>query len=70
MIKKLAYFVASMVMALTVTFALTSPNVGAKTDSCRTQCRVAYDKCVKQTNNPGGINQCGRAYQNCLSTCQ
>lgn len=67
--RKLAYFTASMVLALAATFAFTGP-VGARRDSCRTQCRVGYDKCVREAKNPGGLNQCGKAYQDCLSGCQ
>jgi hypothetical protein len=67
--RKLTYFLASFVIALTATFAFASVNVSGQA-SCRTQCRVAYDKCVKQANNPGGLNQCGRAYNNCLARCR
>ena len=67
--KKLAYFVASMVMALAATFTFVSPNADAKLDGCRPQCRVGYQKCVKETSNPGGLNQCKKAYEACLSGC-
>jgi hypothetical protein len=38
--------------------------------SCLTQCRVAYDKCVRTAQNPGGLNQCGKAFKACSATCK
>ncbi|MFN2456082.1 MAG: hypothetical protein ABR577_17905 [Pyrinomonadaceae bacterium] len=68
--KRIGYFVASFVVALAAMFAVISPTVGAQGGSCRAQCRVAFDKCVKETSNPGGLNQCRRAFSACLATCQ
>ncbi len=68
--KKLSLFAATMLMALA---ALAYAPAGTKADgpdSCRTQCRVAYEKCVRSASNPGGLNQCGKAYQACLAGCQ
>ena len=67
--RKLAYFIASFVIALTAVFA-TMPAGASVLGSCQTQCRVAFDKCVKQTNNPGGLNQCKRTFDSCLGTCR
>lgn len=69
--RQLSYFFAAVILAMAAMFAFSSTTneALARVDSCRTQCRVAYDKCVKQTNNPGGLNQCRRAYQGCLSGC-
>jgi hypothetical protein len=66
--RKLIYFAASFMLAIAAVFVTSSTNANAL-NSCRTQCRVAYDKCVKQTKNPGGLNQCGRTYQRCLAGC-
>lgn len=69
--RQLSYFFAAVMLAMAAMFAFsaTTNEALARVDSCRTQCRVAYDKCVKETNNPGGLNQCRRAYQGCLSGC-
>ena len=69
--KRISYFVASFVLALAAVFAFASPvtKVGAQGGSCRAQCRVAYDKCNKQASNPGGLNQCKKAFSACLATC-
>lgn len=70
--RKLNYFIASFLfaLALTLTFVYAPAKVGAQGGSCRTQCRVAYDMCVRNASNPGGLNQCRKAYQECLSRCQ
>jgi len=69
--RKLTYFLGSFAIALTAVFAFASAPAGAAVaGSCQTQCRVAYDKCVKQANNPGGLNQCKRAFDSCLATCR
>ena len=72
--RRLSLFVATLVMVVAAALTFTSTG-GASVmsdalDSCRTQCRVAYQKCVKETSNPGGLNQCRRAYEECLSGCQ
>jgi hypothetical protein len=66
--KKIGIFAATFALALTATFGFSSAPVAA--GSCQTQCRVAFDKCVKQANNPGGLNQCKRAFDSCLGTCR
>ena len=67
--RELSYFFAALMIAMMAMFAFASPKANTRADSCRTQCRVGYDKCVKETTNPGGLNQCRRAYQACLSGC-
>ncbi|HZI18992.1 MAG TPA: hypothetical protein VEY09_10400 [Pyrinomonadaceae bacterium] len=68
--QRLGYFVASFVLALVAVFAFSAPaTVGAQGGSCRTQCRVAYDKCNREASNPGGLNMCKKAFQACLATC-
>jgi hypothetical protein len=67
--RKLIFFAASFMFAAASVFVSTSASANAF-DSCRTQCRVAFDKCVKQAKNPGGLNQCRRAFEGCLSGCQ
>jgi hypothetical protein len=67
--KQISYFLAALIIAMAAMFAFASTSTKAGVSSCRTQCRVAYDKCVKETSNPGGLNQCRRAYQGCLSGC-
>ena len=67
--RKLIYFAAAFMLALSTVFISTSANANGFS-SCRTQCRVAFDKCVKEATNPGGLNQCRRAFDNCLSGCQ
>ncbi len=70
--RKLTYFLASFVIAITATlaFATASTNVTETQNGCRAQCRVAFQKCSKQANNPGGLNQCRKAFDNCLATCK
>ena len=63
--KKVTIFAASFVFAMSAVFAYGS----IPQSSCLPQCRVAFDKCVKQTNNPGGLNQCKRAFDACRSSC-
>ncbi len=65
--KKIGLFAASFALALTATFTFNS--TPAQAVSCQAQCRVAFQKCVKQTTNPGGLNQCKRAFDACLGTC-
>jgi hypothetical protein len=66
--KKIGLFAASFALALTAAFSFSS--APAQAGSCQTQCRVGYQKCVKQTSNPGGLNQCKRSYDACLATCR
>ena len=60
-----------MIIALATTFTFMSPapEVSAQGRSCRTQCRVALDKCNRQARNPGGLNQCRRQYEACIAGC-
>lgn len=69
--RHLAYFVAAFIIAVAAMMVFVSPASKATTqgNGCRAQCRVAYEKCVKQTSNPGGINQCRKQYEACLSGC-
>lgn len=69
--KKIGIFAASFALALTATFGLSASSASAGTAfSCQAQCRVAYDKCVRQAKNPGALNQCRRAFEGCLATCR
>ena len=70
--KKLMLFVGTVVVALATMFALgsTKSTVGAQGASCQAQCRVAYDTCVRHAKNPGGLNQCKKAYEACLGNCK
>ena len=69
--KQITYFLVAVIIAMAAMFAFasTTTRAGVRLGSCRTQCRVAYDKCVRETSNPGGLNQCRKAYQGCLSGC-
>ena len=69
--RQISYFFAAVIIAMAAMFAFasTTTKAGVKLGSCRTQCRVGYDKCVRETSNPGGLNQCRKAYQACLSGC-
>lgn len=67
--RKLTYFVASFVIAVTAALAFASTSTSAL-GSCQTQCRVGYDKCNRQATNPGGLNQCKKAFDACLATCR
>lgn len=67
--KRLSLF-ATLILAMIAALTFITPPTSALTpDSCRTQCRVAYDKCNRETSNPGGLNQCKKAYQACLGGC-
>lgn len=69
--KQISFFLAAVIIAMAAMFAFasTTTKAGLTRSSCRTQCRVGYDKCVRETTNPGGLNQCRKAYQACLSGC-
>ena len=67
--RKLVLFAASLFMALDTTLTFTSPTTATTPGSCRSQCRVGYQKCVREASNPGALNHCGKAYQACLSGC-
>lgn len=58
-----------LVFAAMFAFATSTTEVCAQGGSCQTQCRVAYDRCVRNASNPGGLNQCGKAYNRCLERC-
>ena len=70
--KKLALFAAMLLVALAATFALNvkTTSVEAQGASCQAQCKVAYDTCVRHAKNPGGLNQCRKAYEACLGSCK
>jgi hypothetical protein len=67
--RKLSLLAATLVMTLAAAVPFTATPVSAVLDGCRAQCRVGYQKCVKEASNPGGLNQCSKAYQACLGGC-
>ncbi len=68
--KRLSLIAATFVMMMLAALVFVTPTSALTPDSCRTQCRVAYDKCNREATNPGGLNQCRKAYQACLAGCQ
>lgn len=67
--RTLVYVVAVLVLVFAAAFAFVPTRTSAQGASCRAQCRVAYDTCVRNATNPGGLNQCRKAYQDCLARC-
>ncbi len=68
--RKLMYVAAVLTLVFAAAFAFVSTGTKAQGGSCHAQCRVAYDTCVRNAGNPGALNQCRKAYQECLSHCQ
>ena len=69
--RRISYILASMIFAFAAMVFTVAPGtkVGAQGASCQAQCKVSYMKCVAAATNPGGLNQCRKAYQDCLSRC-
>ncbi|HKS30136.1 MAG TPA: hypothetical protein VJS44_20095 [Pyrinomonadaceae bacterium] len=68
--KRIAYFLASLVLSLVATASYLAPApAGAQGASCQAQCKVSYSTCVRNASNPGGLNQCKKAYTACLAGC-
>ena len=68
--KRITLFLATLlVLAATTAGYLSNSKAGAQGASCQAQCKVAYDTCVRNASNPGGLNQCKKALQACTANC-
>ncbi len=68
--KRVTLFAASLMLLAAATLGAIAPSkAGAQGASCQAQCKVSYSTCVRNATNPGGLNQCRKAYQACLATC-
>jgi hypothetical protein len=65
--KKLALFGATLAIALAATFTFAAR---AGQSSCSAHCKNSYRSCVNAAKNPGGLNQCRKAYEACLAGCR
>ena len=68
--KKLALFVATLALVAASTFTFAARTATAGQSSCSAHCKNSYNSCVRAANNPGGLNQCKKAYEACLGTCR
>ena len=65
--KKLALFGATLAIAMAATFTFAAR---AGQTSCSAHCKNSYSACTRAAKNPGGLNQCKKAYQACLAGCR
>jgi len=69
--KKAAMLAIGVLMAFGFAFHTAITRAGQKSSNpCRNKCEQAYRSCVASAKNPGGLNQCKRAFDSCLTTCR
>ena len=67
--KKLALFGATLALVAAATFTFANPTTAGQS-SCSAHCKNSYSACTRAATNPGGLNQCKKAYQACLAGCR
>lgn len=65
--KRLAFFVATIVMALALVVPASFGSVSSLLQSCQGKCKRAYNACINAGNTPPS---CNASYQGCISSCK